>query len=132
VDSLRPLWAWVSRWVVVERNDDTSSLPPWAVSAGVRNDRLSASTLALAVDAGFYLADVFRNKDPNVQWVMWKGSKTDYYRYRPVLTGFGPYPLVPHDLVIANCWRAGDGEYSEDQLLKSFTVWERKLGAVAR
>ena len=130
VESLVPLWRWLSGFVeIVAAETPKRTLPQWATAVGITNRQLKPSTLALGVDTGFYIAEIFMRTSKSVRWVLWTKTK-DYYWNRPVLIGFGPYPLVPHDLVVANFWKVARREFATDQLLRSFKVWQRKLSGV--
>lgn len=130
-ESLVPLWEWASRYVEYEREERTATrraaepLPEWAIAAAIRHRELAAGTLALGVDIGFYIAEVFMRNYSNVAWELWKKTK-DYYYNRPVLVGFG-YPLVPHNLSLASFGGVLHGKYDKEQLLRVFRRWEKLL-----
>jgi len=126
--SLTALWRWVAARVeVVPALDAGPPSPAWARRVGDPERRLSPATLALAVDAGFYLAGVFRERHATIHWELWTRTKGAYWN-RPVLAGFGPYPFVPHDHVAMGMWRLADDRYEETHLLKTFATWEQMIG----
>jgi hypothetical protein len=103
--SLPRLWAWFVPHIRTESASRDS----------VGQRELAASTLCLAVDIGFFLARLYREIEPSVHWTLWKRNK-DYYYQRPVLTGGGRYPHVPHDPVVAAAWKVVHGRASSDEL----------------
>lgn len=132
-DSLVPLWRWLSRHAkerplsTGEVEQRRSQLPQWAKEAGVTAGELSAPSLALAVDAGFYLANVFLTEHPGeVEWVLWE-KQNDRHHNHPVLTGFGSAPLLPHEPVVNAMWGAIHGRKDDDRVAKIYDVWARKL-----
>lgn len=122
--SLIPLWEWLTPHMEV---DQTNSAPALTLhTAELPNRQLTAGSLCLAVDTGFFLAKLFAQASNAVSWGLWTKTR-DYYFQRPVLKGFAQYPLVPHDLVVANAWRVVRGETKTDLLLNSYERWERRL-----
>src|SRR5690348_6993185 len=86
-DSLIPLWVWVSGHV--RRKSDTELTP---------------GTLALILDTGFYLAEVFLRQYPGrLRWELW--TKKTGPQNIPVIKGF-KVPLVPTDVVKTCAWDA--------------------------
>lgn len=131
-ESLVPLLRWLARHAAIRPRDAAgserqASLPAWAQACGVKNDELSTATLALAVDAGFYLAQVLQSAHPDkVSWVLWQ-KPGDHYYNRPVLTGFGPAPLMPHEILETCMWGILHGRQDEQRLMKIHDVWVAKL-----
>ena len=132
-DSLVPLWRWLARHAKErplsqeEAEQRRSQLPQWVLEAGVTAGELSSPSLALAVDAGFYLARIFLKAYPDkVSWTLWERSGDQYYN-RPVLVGFGAAPLLPHELLINAMWGVVHGRMDENRLAKIYDVWARKL-----
>lgn len=123
-ESLLPLWAWFFPLVAVESAEAVSLNNP--AGAEVSNENLAASTLSIAVDIGYYLATIFQKFSPKITWKLWTKSK-DYYFQRPVLTGFGRYPLVPHDPVVASCWRATRGQGKSTELVRVYDLWRSRV-----
>ena len=124
LESLSGLWNWLRKRVEVLPDAPTQS--DKVKLAGVSNRQLSSGSLALAVDTGFYLARILQSYSPKVQWNLWLATR-DYYYQRPVLVGFGAYPLVPHDPVIAGFWRSIRGESRDDELIKALQTWMKKV-----
>ena len=132
-NSLVPLWRWLSRYAKErplsqeEARQLQSQLPQWVRNAGVTAGELSSVSLALAVDAGFYFAKIFLKAYPEkVTWTLWD-RRGDHYYNRPVLTGFGAAPLLPHELIINATWGVIHGRMDEKRLAKIYDVWARKL-----
>lgn len=123
-DSFMTLWEWFAPFVRVEETG--TCLPEKLVKAGVSNGSLAPSTLSLAVDVGFYLASSLQRASPQVQWALWTKSR-DYYFQRPVLVGFGRYPLVPHDPVVAGCWRAARAQSKPTELARIYDMWASRV-----
>ncbi len=131
-ESLVPLWQWMSRHAEERRYAPgecealNAHLPEWALKVGIQQGELSSNSLTLAVDGGFYLASVFQRVFPGqTEWVRWDRTKDHFYN-RPVLA-FGRYPLIPHEIFVNNMWAVVEGAFEEDQILKLYDVWCKKL-----
>ena len=102
-----------------------AELPHWAQEVGVEVGELSIQSLTLAVDAGFYLADVFLAElTGRVRWGL--GTKrSDGCLNRPVLLGLGSIPLMPYDIVINCMWGVLRGNRDEQRLVRIYDFWVR-------
>jgi hypothetical protein len=108
--SLIPVWAWVSR-----------RLQPKTET------KLTPGSLALVLDAGFYLAEVFLKQHADkLRWVLW--TRKSGPSNKAVIEGFR-VPFVPSDLVKACAWIVLETGPQDDLLYKKYLAWERKLSS---
>ena len=106
--SLVPLWGTMSgffqsRPMTLEeeaRLYDTS--PAAAQQAKLDLRELTTATACLALDIGFYVAEVYMRLYPQVRWLLC--TKRNQAFNKPILTGF-KLPLVPSDMVIGSVWK---------------------------
>ena len=106
-ESLVPLWVWaidqfgVRGLTEEERKQYRETTPEWLRKVRAEPRELTSLTKTLIVDIGFYLADVYRRKHPQIDWALW--TKKAGPCNQPFLNGF-KIPLVPKDLVSGCAW----------------------------
>jgi hypothetical protein len=107
-DSLFRVWTWVSGHL--ERKTET---------------KLTPGSLALVLDTGFYLAEVFFRQYPGrLRWKLWR-RKTGPHN-KPVIEGF-KVPLVPSDVVKACAWDVLKAGPQDNLLHRKYLVWAKDL-----
>jgi hypothetical protein len=106
--SLIPTWAWVSKRLKARTET-----------------KLTSGSLALVLDTGFLLADIFFRQFPGkLHWVLWT-RKTGPHN-KPVIDGF-KVPLVPSDVVKACAWEVLRSGPQDDLLYQKYQVWAKDL-----
>lgn len=129
-ESLVPLWKATSRFMKketytrAERKAFYNSLPEQWRQIDFKTERLTTATRGLAIDIGFYIAEVFLRRYPPVKWILWR--KKDSVFNRPVLGGFKA-PLVPAHAVGACAGKKADGNSDPSLLLNIYNVWAKDL-----
>lgn len=109
--SLIPVWAWVSTHL-----------------QAVTETKLTSGSLALVLDTGFLLADVFFRQFPGkLRWVLWT-RKTGPHN-KAVIAGF-KVPLVPSDVVKACAWKVLKSGPQDDLLYQQYQVWAKDLESI--
>ena len=130
-DSLIPLWTWAIP--LFETKDPTpdelarrlAEGPEWVRRADISFAELTPGTVCLCMDIGFYVAEIFIRRHPDLHWALWL-KKTGPYN-RPYLRGFPGAPLVPVDLVAGCAWMVTDGNRTDRLLLENYEHWEAEL-----
>lgn len=126
-ESLRPFWQWLRTRMETAplkgefAEERLASLPEWFPDKEGTLQELTFPSLARTLDAGFYMAEVLRQRHPDVHWSLWT-KKTGPF-HKPYLAGFR-LPLVPSDLVRASAWQAIRGEDHPDVLIELLDRWE--------
>jgi hypothetical protein len=105
-----------------ERPKFDKDVPPTLRRAIAGND-LSLESKSLAVDIGFYIAEVFIRESPSTKWELWLSPEGP--RFQPVLVGFR-LPLVPYHLVLGSA-RKHLKAPKDDLLIKPCQVWLKDL-----
>jgi len=129
-ESLVPLWQWVARFFEAvepsasEKARASAGLP--AQLRGITLDMrdLSTETKCLCVDIGFYVAELYMRRYPQVHWLLWT-RKSGPFQY-PVLSGF-KLPLEPTALPSGCAWSVIRGNRSDRLLLEKYQLWEQDL-----
>jgi hypothetical protein len=129
-ESLVPLWVCMSRFfearpiTAEERQSLIDNLPPVA-----RNHKkfenpkeLSTATACYATDIGFYLAEVFIRRYPQVHWTLWMDKGHAFNR--PALAGFR-LVLIPVHLVSGCIWDQLRCP-KDTWLFEAYKHWEQK------
>lgn len=129
-DSLIVLWTWAmpymkaTPWSDEKRLQFYKQAPPWLKTMNISLNDLSAETMGLCVDIGFYFAEIFIRNYPHIKWVI--GRKRDKLYNRPYVYGF-KWPLVPHDVVTGCAWNVIHETKNKRILLDTFQAWEKDL-----
>lgn len=125
--SLVPLWAWASSYVSAEKIGDPEarSLPGTSQVLKLPPPlELSIATKALAVDIGFYVAELLIRRSSRVRWVLWR--EHGHAWNRPALDGLA-LVCVPSDIVVSCCWSTVYDGKNEQYLYDTFLIWSEDV-----
>ncbi len=152
-ESLEVLWNWITKAISTRAPDKEeiaareNRLTSWIQSlmhrGAVINDNdaqkmrknfdveqqeLSADTVTLAIDVGFYFAKVLMRRFPDIKW--WLASRKSEMGYnKPTLALISDMKLPPTCdpyAVVKNCFALyANGEKSENHLLRRFRGYEQ-------
>ncbi len=132
-ESLRPLWRWLRTKMEAAplkgkfAEERMASLPAWFPEKEKEGAliELTFPSMAMILDAGFYVAEVFRRRHPEaVRWSLWLKKNGPFNQ--PYLAGFR-LPLVPSWLVGGSARQAISGEDHPDVLIELLDRWETYL-----
>lgn len=128
--SLVTLWAW-AMFNMQERKTTPSERAAFYanVKGPLRNfinyeTTMTAGTHQVIMDIGFYLAEVFMRKYPQIKWALWTKKVGPYNK--PYLTGF-KLPFVPMDLVGACAGHTINGKRNPSMLKEYYDRWVQDL-----
>ncbi len=133
-ESLVPLWRWFVSWydARADAEPDVDGLPMWYEPDPAGATALPPAVLWIVDAIGYYLGEVVAAHVPGVHWVVAKSAKRLRYadRNRPVLKGSSGARLSPVNIVYVAALKVVlDGYREEDELLRVFRIWEKKLEA---
>ncbi len=122
--SLIALWRWARQFAA--RDGLSRGLRrDWAAARlDIVSHELSVETKSLAVDVGFYWAQVFMQLSPNVKWVLC--LENGHVMNKPILAGFSR-TMFPPDVAAAQFFKTLRGEGVDEDLHNCAAVWSGNL-----
>ena len=94
----------------------------------VSEQTLTAKTVSLAMDIGFYLGQVFTTHHPSLHWLhVVSGVKASIDYGQPVLAGFGAEVFNPRHMVIVATFGIANKHHSGTRLKEIHDKWAKKI-----
>lgn len=131
-ESLKNLWEWFISRMRLERRareeieTDLAKFPKW-LKKDIKNNKykISAESLAIAMDIAIYFAEVIIKHFQNIRWGFVTKPKSYISINRPVLLGFKNNMDLDPCLIVYNlCLKVKDGEKNPNKLYETFIVWK--------
>jgi hypothetical protein len=128
-ESLDSLGNWFASQVETRPHtrDELKNIPPH-IRDWVAGGELTDRTIALAMDVGMYLSQVFLRNNSPLKWDQIFGSKRYVDYGQPVLVGFGKVPFNPVRMTLTLAYglesKAKDGHGLRD----IYDYWSKKVG----
>jgi hypothetical protein len=97
---------------------------------GVPNEELTNRTFSLSIDAGMYLAEVFRSQYPHLEWHQPLQSKRYVDYGQLVLVGFGKVPMNPVRIMVSLSYGILSGKQDGHRLSEVYSYWSKQASAV--
>jgi len=79
----------------------------------------------MAIDVGMYVSQVFLNEFPHLRWEQSLHDKQSIDYGQPVLTGLGPVPFNPVQIMVTLAYGLVSGRNKGGRLREIFDYWTK-------
>ena len=130
-DSLVSIWRWAIPYFTPRNTPPCNiKLEDTGIPLSASNEGLHIVGLCLTFDIGYYLAEMFMQRSPQVKWMLWE--RKTWYPNEAVLSGIYSIPVSPRHIVQLLALDVLNGNSDERRLLKYFCQTTQDLKSPAK
>jgi hypothetical protein len=124
-ESLHALGRWFAAQVETrpKAQKELDKVPVWVKAADCE---LTDRTFSLAMDVGFYFAEVMKRKFPQLTWSQNKTARRFIDYGQPILLGFGKVPMNPVRLLVVLAYGISQNRVDGKRLFELYDIWSGK------